>query len=123
MVSQFHTVWVFLKEQQQCFNKFFVLLLNSNENNTLINIEQATQLLDMDVEIFSTEPAMQFAEHFIIKHGNITLQETVSYQELFPDSYASKEMFEKTTNIHITPEQWEQDIITIGGFDSTEFTI
>ena len=44
-----------------------------------------SKLLDLSVEIYTTEPGEQFAEHYYCKSGNVLIDQCVDYEEFWWD--------------------------------------
>lgn len=77
---------------------------------TTIPIE--SKRLDLDIEIFSSEPGIQFMEHYIVKKGDIVLEECVDYSEYCLSDYETKEEAEKDLEVEITDEEWNNRDVT-----------
>lgn len=94
-------------------------------------IDKLSKELNLDIEIFSEEPGMEFAEHYIIMNGEVTLEEETDYSELYIEEYETREEANEDLGLsgadEITPEEWEeaQDEIFIyrGGYVDTPFSI
>ena len=57
------------------------------------NIPEISEDLELDIEIFSEEVGCEFMEHYVVKQGQITTEETVEYIEEYneeTDEYTSK---------------------------------
>ncbi len=74
--------------------------------NVCIPITEATKLLNLDVEIYSCEPGMAFAEHYVIEKGDIIVDETSEYHEYCDEDFESKEELEKALGRLIPDEEW-----------------
>ena len=76
------------------------------------NMSAATRMLGLEVEIVSYEPGMCFAEHYVVKDGDIVEDESFEYNEYFLDHTMTKEEVEKEYGISIPDAEWEtQDYI------------
>ena len=115
------------------------------DNHEFITLQEASELFDVDVEAYSTEPWHEFAEHILVKKGVIVIDDSVPYQEIWFDAYANYEEFsECCTNLAKEYEEFSEcctklakeigkqefeELRTsggcrkIGGFESTEFSI
>lgn len=83
---------------------------------TLVPIE--SKRLGLDIEIFS-EDGLTFQEHYIVKQGVIETEDCVDWHEYYIGDFSSKEEAEKSLNIKITDEEWEDRSHSIcrGGFE------
>ncbi len=90
---------------------------NKNGPQQFITLDEASKEYNVDVEIFSEEPAMQFAEHILIKKGKVTIGKRTSYTETFLDKYKTKEEAENATGLQISDEEWNSNCVTRGGFE------
>ena len=95
----------------------------TNDLNSM-TIVQASKKFNLDVEIFSQEPAAGFAEHYLIKNGDVLIDDDVPYYEYPAYEYETKEALEKDYGVSIPDEKWEgrDEWISIGGYDE-DFTI
>ena len=98
------------------FNSEFI------RTHEILTLPEASEKFDLTIEIFSFEPGCEFSEHIVVDCGDVLKNDTVSYQEIFPEDYNSFEEFQKDY-----PEASEEDFRTgealcIGGFDPV-FTI
>lgn len=90
-------------------------MISPPPNRTTI-IDQSKRL-NLDVEIFSTEPGIGFQEHFIIKRGTIVVNECMEYLEYHfdpseynADTYEEKfQMFCDEYYLNIKQEQLNED--------------
>lgn len=81
--------------------------------------------LNLDIEVFSEEGGMCFQEHYIIRNGNVEVDECVDWEEYYIGEYDSKEEAEEDLEIEITDEEWNcgEEYISRGGFDNWDFII
>ena len=82
------------------------LKLKTEHSTTM---EEATKELDLVVEIFSCEPGMGFAEHYVIDNGEVTTDENFDYHEFWLDKEKSKQECEAELKTEITDEEWENN--------------
>lgn len=101
------------------------------DNHEFLTLQEASKKFDVDVEAYSTEPGCGFAEHILVKKGEVVVNDSVSYQEIWFDTYDSYEEFSECCP-DLAKEFDEQafeelrasgDYQTFGGFESTEFSI
>ncbi len=71
-------------------------------------LEKESQELDLDIEVYSSEPGMEFAEHYLISRGEIIKDECFDYEEFCLDDCKSKDEAEKECGIHITDQEWAE---------------
>lgn len=68
--------------------------------------------LGVDVEVYSSEPGMAFAEHYIIEKGEVLVDECVEYEEYYTDdedlNIQSKADMEKLIGRHISDAEWNE---------------
>ena len=101
------------------------------DNHEFITLQEASDLFDVDVEVYSTEPLHEFAEHILVKKGVTVIDDRVPYQEIGFDAYANYEEFSECCPDlakEIGKQEFEKlrtsdDYRIIGGFESTEFSI
>lgn len=80
--------------------------------------------LNIDIEVFSEECGMCFQEHYIIKKGNVEVNECVDWQEYDLTEFETKEEAEEEYGIEITDEEWKtEEFIGRGGFENWDFEI
>lgn len=81
-----------------------------------ISLPKACEKLHIEAEIWSREPGMCFAEHYYIKNGEVLVEESTEYQEIYIDEYSSyeeyiKDMKENYPNdkkaLSVTKEQFD----------------
>lgn len=84
--------------------------------STTLEIESKS--LDLDIEVFSTEAGMCFAEHYLIRKGFLEIAERAPYYEYLLSDFQTKESAEEELGIEISDEEWERgdDWICRGGF-------
>ena len=83
---------------------------------TTLQIE--SERLNLDIEVFSEERGMCFQEHYIIRKGELEVDECVDWEEYFLEEYETKEEAEKDLGIEITDEEGEnEEVISRGGFE------
>ena len=100
---------------------------------TLSNIPKESKRLNLDIEIYSTEPGMCFAEHYIVKNGNIEIDETTHYERHYYESVDPLTIYdpseEEIKNFNEWKKEWnlpddltldqldDNDCVEIGGFN------
>lgn len=84
-----------------------------------------SERLGLDIEVFSEESGMCFQEHYVIRSGNVEVEECVDWEEYYIGEYESKEEAEEELDIEITDEEWNSgdEYISRGGFDTWDFMI
>lgn len=85
-------------------------------------ITKESKNLELDIEIYSTEPGGCFAEHFIVSNGEIKEQATYDYEEFYFDEYENKADAEKELEISLTDDEWNEGIAVRTDY-SHEWTI
>lgn len=87
-------------------------------------LENESERLNLDIEVYSEECGMCFQEHYVIRNGYVDVEACVEWNEYFLDDYETKEEAEEDIGTKITDEEWDiREIITRGGFDNWECTI
>ena len=98
---------------------------SQGNNGDLTNLEIETERLGLTVEIFSQEPGVGFAEHYIYDKGKCLVEDEVEFAEYWYDN-DSLDDFAEEYGLELTPEQIRQieeyGYLTIGGYDEV-FTI
>lgn len=72
---------------------------------TTVPIE--SKRLELDIEIFSEETGCCFMEHYIVRKGDVEVDECVDYYEYYVEDYETKEEAEEDLDIKITDEEWD----------------
>lgn len=121
---------VSMREQKESGNG---LWMNNGfiDNHEFITLPEASELFDVDVEAYSTEPGLEFAEHILVKKGVAVINDSVPYQEIWFNDYMNYEEFSECCPDlakKIEEQDFEElsksdDCRIIGGFKSTEFSI
>ena len=73
-----------------------------------VNLIDASWLLDLEIEVYSKEPGMCFAEHYLIDNGKMIIDDCTDYQEICLAEYETKEQAEEDLNTTITEEEWNK---------------
>lgn len=68
-----------------CTGPMSYYMSHHKADSTLSNISIESKRLHLDIEIYSTEIGMGFAEHYLIKQGNTEIDEEVKYNEYYYD--------------------------------------
>lgn len=84
---------------------------------TLTTITLASAKLDLDVEIYSTEPGIGFAEHYLIKKGEIVISDETDYLECYFDE--GEEEFDEWKKEMGLPNEVTLDMFNDGGCYTT----
>ena len=96
---------------------------SEKDSPTKTNILIESERLGLDIEIFSEECGMCFMEHYIIKSGELIVDEESTYKIFCTADYETVEEFNKDTGLNISKDIFEKrDYITKGGFP-WKFTI
>ena len=69
-------------------------------------VRKESDTLGLDIEIFSEESGCEFMEHYLIRKGNIEIDDCVEYHEYWVEDYETKEEAEQKLGIEITDEEW-----------------
>lgn len=101
------------------------------DNHEFITLPEASELFGIDVEVYSTEPGLEFAEHILVKKGVTIIDDSVPYQEIWFGEYMNYAEFSACCPDlakKIGEQDFEElrtlgDCQNIGGFESTEFSI
>ncbi len=83
----------------------------------VLTLCEASKLYNVNVEIFSEECELCFAEHYVVLKGDLTTNEECEYREYYLDVFETKEEAEKKLGINITKENWEKGWFSTGGYD------
>ena len=81
--------------------------------------------LELDIEVYSEESGACFQEHYIIRNGDIEVEECVDLYEYYIREYNTKEEAEENLDVEITDEEWRsgEEYISRGGFGEWDFEI
>lgn len=92
---------------------------SNNVNDNELRKEHSTTLvlesksLKLKIKVYSAEPGMCFAEHYLIDNGEVIKNEEYDYNEFSLEDYNTKEEAESELGIKITDEEWnKKDYIT-----------
>ncbi|MBR0420293.1 MAG: hypothetical protein IJI66_14120 [Erysipelotrichaceae bacterium] len=78
-----------------------------NEHAT--SVPTLSKELGLEIEIFSSEPGCCFAEHYLVKDGDIVANEEYEYNEYCLYDYETKEEAQKDLGIEISDNEWGED--------------
>lgn len=92
-----------------------------NFNATTLAIE--SRRLGLSIEIYSEEEGCQFQEHYLYKDGEMLIDECVDWCHYYLSDYDSLEELNEINNSNFTMDDFDEDIVSVGGFDSWEFSI
>ena len=73
-----------------------------------IDLIEASWLLNLKIEVYSKEPGMCFAEHYLIDNGKLVIDDCTEYQEICLVEYKTKGQAEEDLNTAITEEEWNK---------------
>lgn len=62
--------------------------------------------LDLDIEIFSEESGMGFMEHYLVRKGDVEIEDCIDYRECYVEEYDTKEEAEEEEGLTFTDEEW-----------------
>ena len=98
-----------------------------NEGNPN-NIEKLSARLNLAIEVYCEECGFEFQEHFLVKNGNVMIDECVDWEEYAVEDFETKEEAEEELEVTFTDEERANRRandyrITRGGFDSWDFEI
>ena len=71
-------------------------------------LQKESQELNLYIEVFSSEPGMEFAEHYLISRGEVIKDECYDYHEYCLEDYRTKEEAENDYGIIIADEEWAE---------------
>lgn len=71
-----------------------------------VNLVDASWLLDLEIEVYSKEPGMCFAEHYLINGGKMIIKESTEFILFCLEDYKTKEEAEKDLDLTITDKEW-----------------
>ena len=86
------------------------------------SLAKTAEELGIDIEVFSEEPGMGFAEHFLYDNeGTVLIEDTVDFYEVWwdRDEYPTFAEFAKNEETYGLTEKdfGDEDYATVGGFD------
>lgn len=83
--------------------------------STTLQLE--SQNLNLDIEVYSSETGMCFAEHYRFRDGECLADECVDYMECFLGDFETKEEAEEFYEIEIPQDVWDhEEYCIVGGF-------
>ena len=90
-----------------------------------ITLKEASEILHCEIEVYSYEPGMEFAEHYYYRYGETIFERTTDYQDIWFGDYDTKEEAEEDLGIEITDDEWDMgEIIRCDwDFDCLEWEI
>ena len=91
-------------------------------NPQLSSIPIESKRLGLDIEIYSSEPGMGFAEHYRVTNGDILISDETPYSELYwnKDEYPDFASFKEDYGFsdEVTEDQFDEDgYASLGGYD------
>lgn len=93
-------------------------------NLEFITLIEACRKWNITMEVYSEETGCCFQEHYLIRNGDIELDECIDYYEYCLGDFRTKEEAEKELEVTITDEEWDNEgLISKGGFEDWEFII
>lgn len=95
---------------------------HSSDGTTL---SEQSELLSLDIEVYSTEPGVGFQEHYLYKNGRELIDDCVEYHEYY---FENENDFNQEKELgYYNDYTWsdvdEYGYIKVGGFDSWKFVI
>lgn len=83
--------------------------------------------LDLAVEVYSSEPGLQFQEHYVIDRGDVLVEEEVEYKEYWVEEMGREELAEVAEELGLTPDYLMENMnewgdYRVGGFESWDFS-
>lgn len=92
------------------------------------NIEKLSERLNLAIEAYCEECGFEFQEHFLVKNGNVIIDECIDWEEHCVEDYDTKEEAEEDLGTTFTEEEWSSREandyrICRGGYDSWDFEI
>lgn len=85
---------------------------------------EISKLLNLSVEIYTTETGWHFSEHYFYKNGDELIADCVDYQELWwdEDEHPTLEDFNAAMGTNFTLEDFHgNDYVVVGGFGEWEW--
>lgn len=89
------------------------------DDNTYATLETESERLGLEIEVFSTEPGLCFAEHYIYKKGFCILESETEYHEYWPEGYDSWDEFANDSGCPYTEEELNGEPYIIGGYNES----
>ncbi len=80
---------------------------NESDGLTFITLIEASEKWNLDIEVFSKETGFEFMEHYLIRKGEVEIDDCIDYQEIWVDEYETKEEAEEDLDTTFTDEEWE----------------
>lgn len=89
-----------------------------DRNTPSTTLLEESKLLDLDIEVYSSEASMEFAEHYHYKNGEVLAEECVDYFEYFwdKDEFPTLEEFNDYYGTSFTTKDFYDDLAIAGGF-------
>ena len=81
-----------------------------------------SKLLNLTIEVFSEEYGCCFEEHFVIKNGEVLVDECVEAYEIYTEDYESVEKLNEEHGTNFSEHEFKEEMCLIkGGFGDWEF--
>lgn len=95
---------------------------NASHGTTL---EEQSKLLNLEIEVYSSEPGMGFQEHYLYKNGEELIDECIDYLELFfeTEEEFNEEKEEGCCSDYTWNDVDEDGYIRAGGYSEWKFQI
>ena len=77
---------------------------NPEDGGTTLPLESAR--LQLDIELFSEEPGCEFMEHYLIRNGEVEIDDCVEFSEYCTDDYETVEEMNDDLETDITQEEF-----------------
>lgn len=107
-----YSVYCCMFEGESTYYEFY----KGSNGTTLVN---ESKNLDLDIEVFSSEPVYEFMEHYLIKKGTLLVKDVIDYCEYWLDDYDDVDELNKICGTNFTQEDWDNadEFISIGGIE------
>lgn len=96
---------------------------DEKDSPTKTNVLIESKRLGLDIEILSEECGMCFMEHYVIKSGELIVDEETEYKLFYTDAYETVDDFNKNTGLNISKDIFENKCCIAKGRFPWEFTI
>ena len=80
------------------------------------SLESETKRLNLEIEIYSSEPGCCFQEHIIIDKGELCLCDCVDYEEHWIAEFDTLEEYNEECGTDFTEDMVDDEYVKIGGF-------
>jgi len=107
-----YSVYCCMFEGESTYLEFY----QGSNGTTLL---KESKKLNLDVEVFSSEPAYGFMEHYLIKNGVFLVNDVIDYYEYWLEDYEDVDELNEVCGTNFTQEDWDNadDFISEGGVE------